>query len=61
MEIKAMNDEQRKAIVIEYFKRLDRGGNLLDLFDDYAGRGMWQGRDREIVFRSDANSLKCVA
>ncbi|WP_269503490.1 nuclear transport factor 2 family protein [Burkholderia sp. IMCC1007] len=36
MEIKAMNDEQRKAIALEYFRRLDRGGNLLELFDDHA-------------------------
>ncbi|WP_420212125.1 nuclear transport factor 2 family protein [Burkholderia aenigmatica] len=36
MEIKEMNDEQRKVIALEYFKRLDHGGNLLELFDDQA-------------------------
>ncbi|TCW79552.1 hypothetical protein C5O80_28635 [Burkholderia sp. SRS-46] len=36
MEINSMNDEQRKAVAIEYFKRLDRGENFLELFDENA-------------------------
>ncbi|HDV6320299.1 TPA: nuclear transport factor 2 family protein [Burkholderia multivorans] len=36
MEIKVMTDEQRKAVALEYFKRLDRGGNLIELFDEHA-------------------------
>ncbi len=36
MEIRTMTDEQRKAIALEYFKRMDRGGNLFELFDDHA-------------------------
>jgi hypothetical protein len=36
MEIQTMNDEQRKIIALEYLKRLDRGENFFDLFDDHA-------------------------
>jgi hypothetical protein len=36
MEIKVMADEQRKAVALEYLKRLDRGENFFDLFDDHA-------------------------
>lgn len=36
MEAKMMADEQRKAIALEYLKRLDRGENFFDLFDDHA-------------------------
>ncbi|CAE6841568.1 nuclear transport factor 2 family protein [Paraburkholderia domus] len=36
MEIRTMTDEQRKAIALEYFKRMDRGDNIFDLFDDNA-------------------------
>ncbi|MFM0705052.1 nuclear transport factor 2 family protein [Paraburkholderia sediminicola] len=36
MEIRAMTDEQRKAIALEYFKRMDRGDNIFDLFDENA-------------------------
>ena len=32
----AMTDEQRKAIALEYLKRLDRGQDFFDLFDDHA-------------------------
>ncbi|EHP41096.1 hypothetical protein OR16_21878 [Cupriavidus basilensis OR16] len=31
-----MTDEQRKAIALEYFRRMDRGESVLDLFDDHA-------------------------
>ncbi|WP_179403955.1 nuclear transport factor 2 family protein [Burkholderia guangdongensis] len=36
MEIRMMTDEQRRAIALEYFRRMDRGENILDLFDDNA-------------------------
>jgi hypothetical protein len=36
MHIETMNDEQRKAIALEYLKRIDRGENFFDLFDDHA-------------------------
>lgn len=31
-----MTDEQRKAVALEYLKRLDRGEDFFDLFDDNA-------------------------
>ena len=31
-----MSDEQRKAIALEYLRRLDRGEAFFDLFDDDA-------------------------
>jgi SnoaL-like protein len=31
-----MTDEQRKAIALEYLKRLDRGQSFFELFDDHA-------------------------
>lgn len=36
MEANPMIDEQRKAIALEYFKRLDRGESVIDLFDEHA-------------------------
>lgn len=36
MQIQSMNDEQRKAIALEYFRRVDRGDDILDLFDEHA-------------------------
>lgn len=36
MEIRTMTDEQRKTIALEYLKRLDRGGDVFDLFDEHA-------------------------
>ncbi|SCU99665.1 conserved hypothetical protein [Cupriavidus necator] len=36
MEIRTMTDEQRKAVALEYFKRMDRGESVLDLFDEHA-------------------------
>jgi hypothetical protein len=36
MEIRTMTDEQRKAIAVEYFKRMDRGDSIFDLFDEHA-------------------------
>jgi len=36
MEIKIMTDEQRRAIALEYLKRLDRGQDTLELFDEHA-------------------------
>jgi hypothetical protein len=41
MEIRIMNDEQRKAIVLEYSRRLDAGSPFFELFDD----------DAEVYFR----------
>jgi len=35
-EIRNMSDEQRKAIALEYLRRLDRGEPSFDLFDDHA-------------------------
>jgi ketosteroid isomerase-like protein len=31
-----MTDDQRKSVVLEYFRRLDRGADVLDLFDEHA-------------------------
>ena len=31
-----MTDEERKAVALEYLKRLDRGENIFELFDDDA-------------------------
>lgn len=31
-----MTDEQRKVVALEYFKRMDRGESVLDLFDEHA-------------------------
>lgn len=36
METRTMTDEQRKAIALEYLRRMDRGDNFLELFDDHA-------------------------
>jgi hypothetical protein len=36
MQIETMNDEQRKAIAVEYLKRVDRGDRVFELFDDHA-------------------------
>lgn len=36
MKTEIMNDEQRKAVAAEYLKRMDRGDNFLELFDDNA-------------------------
>ena len=36
MEIRTMTDEQRRAIALEYLKRLDRGQDALGLFDENA-------------------------
>lgn len=36
MEIRTMTDEQRKAIALEYFKRMDRGDSIFDLFAEDA-------------------------
>jgi ketosteroid isomerase-like protein len=36
MEIRPMTDEQRRAIALEYVKRLDRGEDVLELFDVHA-------------------------
>ena len=36
MEIRTMTDEQRKAVALEYLRRMDRGDNFLELFDDHA-------------------------
>jgi ketosteroid isomerase-like protein len=31
-----MTDQQRKSVVLEYFRRIDRGDDILDLFDEHA-------------------------
>jgi ketosteroid isomerase-like protein len=36
MKTEIMTDEQRKAVAAEYLKRMDRGDNFLELFDDNA-------------------------
>ncbi|AZT83265.1 nuclear transport factor 2 family protein [Marinobacter sp. NP-4(2019)] len=36
METKTMTDEQRKSIALEYFRRMDRGDSIIELFDDHA-------------------------
>jgi hypothetical protein len=36
MQIQPMTDEQRKAVAIEFFRRVDRGGDILELFDEKA-------------------------
>lgn len=36
METKVMTDEQRKSIALEYFRRMDRGDSIIELFDDHA-------------------------
>jgi ketosteroid isomerase-like protein len=35
-EQQRMTDEQRKSVALEYFKRLDRGGDLFELFAEDA-------------------------
>lgn len=32
----SMTDEQRKALAVDYLKRMDRGESLLELFDEHA-------------------------
>ena len=36
MEIKPMTDDQRRAIALEYLKRLDRGQDFMELFEERA-------------------------
>lgn len=36
MHYEPMTDEQRKAIAVEYLKRVDRGDGLFEMFDDHA-------------------------
>ena len=36
MKLEAMSDEERRAMAINYLKRMDRGDGLLELFDDHA-------------------------
>lgn len=36
LSFETMTREQRKSLALEYFKRFDRGGNVLDLFADDA-------------------------
>lgn len=33
--VTGMTDEQRKAVALEYLKRLDRGGDFFELFDEH--------------------------
>ncbi|ASU83699.1 hypothetical protein CDO52_13700 [Nocardiopsis gilva YIM 90087] len=34
--VQPMTDEQRKSVAFEFFRRFDRGGDVLDLFDEHA-------------------------
>lgn len=59
MEIKIMTDEQRKAVALEYLKRLDRGEAFFELFDDHAevyfpemGDREWPTAVREAIYGS---------
>jgi ketosteroid isomerase-like protein len=36
MEFLTMDDEQRRTVALEYFKRMDRGDSVIDLFDEHA-------------------------
>jgi len=50
MHERSERDIERKSVVLEYFRRLDRGGDLLDLFADdarvfYPKWGIATGRD----------------
>jgi ketosteroid isomerase-like protein len=36
IELQPMTDEQRKSVVLEYFRRIDRGEDIFDLFDEHA-------------------------
>jgi ketosteroid isomerase-like protein len=36
MKLETMSDEERRAMAIDYLKRMDRGDGLLELFDDHA-------------------------
>ena len=42
-----MSDEQRKAIALEYLRRLDCGEVFFDLFDDYVAG--FEGRTKELA------------
>jgi hypothetical protein len=50
IETQAMTDEQRESVVLEYFRRMDRGEDVVELFDDHAEVyfpkwGVARGRD----------------
>src|SRR5437016_5589206 len=58
MQIQPMTDEQRKALVLEYFKRVDRGDDILGMFDEHAELyfpkwGIARGRDQIALFLED--------
>jgi ketosteroid isomerase-like protein len=36
MKYEVMSDEERRAVAIDYLKRMDRGDGLLELLDDHA-------------------------
>lgn len=64
--IQPMTDEQRKAIALDYLKRLDRKENFFDLFDDHAQVcfpkwGVANGRkELEKLFSDVAGTLSFV-
>ena len=66
MEIQPMTDEQRKAIALEYLKRIDRGENFFDLFDDHAQVyipkwGLARGRQQyETLFADLGGTLRSI-
>lgn len=67
METRPMTDEQRKAIALEYFRRMDRGESVAELFDEHAAFyfpkwGMARGRAQiESLFRDLMGILESVS
>jgi ketosteroid isomerase-like protein len=62
MQIQPMTDEQRKAIAIEFFRRVDRGGDVLELFDEKAEFyfpkwGVAHGRGEIAQFLDDLSGI----
>ncbi|QYY28275.1 MULTISPECIES: nuclear transport factor 2 family protein [Cupriavidus] len=67
METRPMTDEQRKAVALEYFRRMDRGESVVDLFDEHAAVnfpkwGIARGRAQiESLFRDLMGILESVS
>lgn len=62
VEIRPMTDEQRKQIVIEFFKRLDSHGDVLALFADdaqwlFPKWGCAEGKKEMLQFLQDLGPL----
>ncbi|TSE00690.1 nuclear transport factor 2 family protein [Skermania sp. ID1734] len=58
----SMTREQRKSLALEYFKRFDRGGDVLDLFADdaavyYPKWGVAHGKDQIAQLFGDVAKL----